>query len=278
MYINKAIKANRAGRISQAGKDQSEICYNGGMQAKKKLIDTSPELYLYRFGAGVKLVPPEQVKRNLDSQLGQGTGYTIDNLSEMPVNIAFCDINHRIQYANTAAANLMGFSSSQEIRGQSSCKILTTEANQNVFQNREIVLRNNILQIVEEDFMLRMNKAPIRRLTVRCPWYDSQNKLIGIFNNSITLGKQPLAIALSFIVKITPLYSSQAILPVSLTPRENQISYYIMRGKTAKLIAKALHISPRTVETHIENIKNKFNVHTRAALIERLFNFIGGHT
>lgn len=51
------------------------------------------------------------------------------------------------------------------------------------------------------------------------------------------------------------------------TNREKEILKYTLRGHTAK----CLLISPRTVELHLMNLKNKFNVNSRSDLIE-LFN------
>ena len=55
-----------------------------------------------------------------------------------------------------------------------------------------------------------------------------------------------------------------------LTKRENTCLFYMVRGKTAKEIAGLLFISKRTVEKHIEHIKNKFNCTTKSQLIEKV--------
>lgn len=52
-----------------------------------------------------------------------------------------------------------------------------------------------------------------------------------------------------------------------LTKRESEIIFYILIGKTAKMIAEILHISPRTVEKHLGSIKSKMNCQTRADLV-----------
>lgn len=57
---------------------------------------------------------------------------------------------------------------------------------------------------------------------------------------------------------------------VRLTNKEDIISTYLLRGKTAKEIALLMSLSPRTVEHHIERIKIKFNVRTRSQLIDLL--------
>jgi DNA-binding CsgD family transcriptional regulator len=55
-----------------------------------------------------------------------------------------------------------------------------------------------------------------------------------------------------------------------LTLREQECVHYLTRGFTFPEIANKLLISPRTVETHVTNIKIKLGVKTRAELIVRV--------
>ncbi|PHQ78487.1 MAG: hypothetical protein COB66_08825 [Coxiella sp. (in: Bacteria)] len=55
----------------------------------------------------------------------------------------------------------------------------------------------------------------------------------------------------------------------TLTKRELQLLFFIVRGKTAKEISKIMKISCRTVEGYIENIKNKMKCTTKNSLIEK---------
>ncbi len=47
-----------------------------------------------------------------------------------------------------------------------------------------------------------------------------------------------------------------------LTPRESEVLEYLCKGLNYKSIADKCFISPRTVNTHIENVYRKLNVHT----------------
>lgn len=53
----------------------------------------------------------------------------------------------------------------------------------------------------------------------------------------------------------------------TLTPREREILRLTVEGLSSTRIAKRLLISPRTVETHRENIMKKLGVHGKAELI-----------
>ncbi len=54
---------------------------------------------------------------------------------------------------------------------------------------------------------------------------------------------------------------------IILTNRESECLFYLLRGKSAKLIAKMLNISFRTVEVYTEKLKMKFKCNTKAELI-----------
>ena len=66
---------------------------------------------------------------------------------------------------------------------------------------------------------------------------------------------------------------------IDITERQAECLFFLLRGKTAKEIAKFLNISPRTVEDYIEMLKLKFSCQTKnelvtAALERGLFNMI----
>lgn len=57
---------------------------------------------------------------------------------------------------------------------------------------------------------------------------------------------------------------------VPLSKREAECLYHLRLGKSAKLTAAELFLSPRTVESHIENIKQKACVRTKIELLSQL--------
>lgn len=61
---------------------------------------------------------------------------------------------------------------------------------------------------------------------------------------------------------------------LTISEREKDCLSLIACGYTMKTAAKQLNISPRTVEVHLRNIKEKFNVHTKDQLIEIWHTFI----
>ncbi|MGW7557069.1 response regulator transcription factor [Streptomyces rimosus] len=55
--------------------------------------------------------------------------------------------------------------------------------------------------------------------------------------------------------------------PGLLTRRQLQIAQHVVAGHTARYIARELCLSPRTVETHIENMRHKLGCANRTELV-----------
>ncbi len=62
----------------------------------------------------------------------------------------------------------------------------------------------------------------------------------------------------------------------SLSDRELEVFRHIGDGRSTSEIAKQLHISPHTVETHRQRIKEKFNVETAAELTQAAVRWVLG--
>jgi PAS domain S-box-containing protein len=64
--------------------------------------------------------------------------------------------------------------------------------------------------------------------------------------------------------------SSRRPVTAKLTPREREIAAFLVEGKTSKLIAREMGLSPRTVEMHRAKLMRKFGAATSSDLIKRL--------
>ena len=60
-----------------------------------------------------------------------------------------------------------------------------------------------------------------------------------------------------------------------LTDREFEVFQFIGRGKTTNEIAQELHISPRTVDVHRSQIKEKLHLKSGAALVHYAVQWFG---
>lgn len=68
--------------------------------------------------------------------------------------------------------------------------------------------------------------------------------------------------------QIKKLHIATELGQVCISKREHECLKYSVMNYTLKEIAKFLNLSPRTVETYINNVKAKFNCNTRADLID----------
>jgi DNA-binding CsgD family transcriptional regulator len=61
----------------------------------------------------------------------------------------------------------------------------------------------------------------------------------------------------------------------ALTKREREVANLILRGMTSKEIGKELGLSPRTIESHVENMKRRLDCPRKSALVDRLVRING---
>lgn len=60
---------------------------------------------------------------------------------------------------------------------------------------------------------------------------------------------------------------------ITFTPRENDVASLLLKGNCTKTMANTLGLSTRTVETYLENLKQKMNCRTKLQLISKLNKF-----
>ncbi|HEY8023834.1 MAG TPA: PAS and helix-turn-helix domain-containing protein [Burkholderiaceae bacterium] len=64
--------------------------------------------------------------------------------------------------------------------------------------------------------------------------------------------------------------SSKRTVAAEMTPREREIAALLIDGKTSKLIARQIGLSPRTVEMHRSRLMRKFSAANSSELVYRL--------
>ena len=67
------------------------------------------------------------------------------------------------------------------------------------------------------------------------------------------------------------IHDSDGVNKIYLSKRENECLVYLVRGLTAKETSRQMGISNRTVEEHINRIKNKMGVHKKLEIIANAF-------
>ncbi|CDZ77733.1 DNA-binding transcriptional activator UhpA [Legionella massiliensis] len=102
--------------------------------------------------------------------------------------------------------------------------------------------------------IVRYDGTFVNILTRKSPLAAQNGELIGLIGMSIALP------------------STQGI--AKLTKRERECVSFLAKGYSTKKIAKQLTLSPRTVETHLQQAKDKTSVATRAELIALFCRFV----
>lgn len=79
---------------------------------------------------------------------------------------------------------------------------------------------------------------------------------------------------LAALYDMTPIKQEEAIdnftMLGPLTERESEIAALLLKGRTYKMIANELYLSENTIKTHIKNIYSKYNIQSKAELINLL--------
>jgi DNA-binding CsgD family transcriptional regulator len=118
-------------------------------------------------------------------------------------------------------------------------------------------------------------------LSTKAPLYNNEKIVAGVIVHAIDITHSTTLELGSLLAKIavsTPgeliegqnsFLLSHKFNHIKLSDREAECLFFILRGKTAKLIARYLGISSRTVEVYFNDLKIKFNVQNKHGLIDK---------
>lgn len=253
----------------------------------KAVFDTSNELLIQKWNNGVKLISPETLNTH-NGTLPLDPDRTIKALFSLSLNVYFLKVDGVIQNINETAVNTCGFYSTLDAIGNSVRLVAKKDSADAIFRNNFEVLTENKMKIFDEEH-LRMDDTLFQRISFKFPWFNKENKPVGIFGLSVSItdnAAQTLSEFLNHMNKLGLLASSDSGIiqknylranqnNIVLSPREQECLRYLVHGKTAKGIANQMNLSTRTVENYINNIKLKFRVCYKADLIEAGFSYLG---
>jgi DNA-binding CsgD family transcriptional regulator len=229
----------------------------------------SDDLQIVRAGNGIKLIKADNQSMNHDA-------YTIGRLKDLPVSFYFLNMEGETCFINHEGARVCGFVSASQSVGKSLLDVSRQESAARLIHNCSVVIETDSIQIFEEE-NLRNDNVSLQFLSIKAPWYDEDNQIIGVMGCSIVVGQHSLSKSLSIVRKLGLMDQQFAakqtiddlrINNVCLTRRELQCLKLTVKGYTAKRIAKELAISHRTVEEYLNNIRVKTGASSKAELIE----------
>lgn len=255
------------------------------MSFKHKKLDTSNELLICRFNQGIKLVRPDEIKFDA----AHLTNHTLGSIQQLPFSFYLLDLDGATKKMNSEGVEICGFESVEHSIGKTIGEVSKKESAIQMLNNCHEVINSHNVKIFDEENW-RKDGERQHFLSVKSPWYDQSNKIVGICGFTVAIGKHSLANSLSIITdlgllnpqkQIADPFADQAnglnlnafhLKGINLTKRERECLCLTVKGYTAKRIARELDISHRTVEEYITNIRIKIGVSTKSELIEIVMN------
>ncbi|HAT1973098.1 LuxR C-terminal-related transcriptional regulator [Legionella pneumophila serogroup 1] len=193
----------------------------------------------------------------------------ISLLDYLPGYIGWKDLNRNYLGANKALLELKGFRDVEELAGQTDEELSPWAIEENkIFQQQDLCVLNGE-KVATVHFDSKTNEV---FLLEKCPLTDQDNKVTGLIYSCHPYPKNEIFRVLrQFDDKchLSPhhytLNDNKNI--YGLTDREQECVFLLIRGKSAKEIGALLSLSKRTIESYIENIKNKMDCRNKAEIL-----------
>lgn len=172
------------------------------------------------------------------------------------------DRNSRYLACNEYVANELQLTTVKDIAGKTDHSFSWSQ--DRIHELRSIdakVIRSGLpLHHTEKSFINLAGKK-VQFITHKMPLRDKASNIIGVFGVSVDI-HQANNNSFSDYDK--------------LTGRETEVLDLLTQGMCAKEIAAYLSLSKRTIEHHIENIKDKMNVSSKYELLIKMFHYFKG--
>jgi DNA-binding CsgD family transcriptional regulator len=187
------------------------------------------------------------------------------------------DLNSIYQNSNLVFSSLCGYKKTEDLFQTSDydipCK-LSELAEVWRQKDRQVILAEKAIQFFE--IVTYADRKLRQFLVTKTPKLNEKNRIVGTYAHALDVSElfSQLAKALNRTERKNKNSLSQRSYIIGqcpgfdLTLRQSECLFFISRGRTSKEIAKILNLSFRTVEYHIEELKNKFNCKTKGNLID----------
>jgi len=192
----------------------------------------------------------------------------IDNyISETTGNVYCKDKTGKYLCCNLTFAKIAGFSSPEKIIGKTDHDLflpfLEERGIKEIVNLDQAIMFYDIEKTVIE-IGINQSKLKAKYISKKAPLKNKYDKIIGIVGTSLEITDQ-------ISTNILTISSTENLKIPKLSQRQIECLYYLFRGLTNKQIAKTLNLSPRTIETYVEQLKNKLACNTKSELIAKAF-------
>jgi DNA-binding CsgD family transcriptional regulator len=243
------------------------------------------ELLICPYQNGIQIKP---VPDTFNSSHFQKESYLhLNQLLNLPFLIYFYNCENKFELVNETTVSINGFNSIQETIGKKMSLVTSKEFAEGLHSNNHLVLSQQSTHFFDEE-ILHNDGHHIYGFSIKSPWYI-ESTLMGVFGISIPINNPSIECierSLSCVIQtnftklvqkdngLNQFIKKNRIGDVYFTSQQINVMRYLIRGNTAKVIAKKLNISPRTVEMHINNIKIKLGVKSKSELIDKIIDFL----
>jgi DNA-binding CsgD family transcriptional regulator len=206
----------------------------------------------------------------------------MDFINQLPGLFAVADLDSKFIVGNHLMLDWGGFKSHDAMIGKTYCDVpckVSEEHEDFIFQDNAVLKNNGYGQlfglfcynnnewrvVFYEKYPLKNKKNEIMGLATYVTDV-TQSKMIDI-NKFVTLTNYKDSVKLckkqkGYLINNDPEN-------ISLSTRELECLFFLLRGKTSKEVSSILKISHRTIEIYTEQLKLKFNVKSKSELIEK---------
>lgn len=192
--------------------------------------------------------------------------YDILNIfNQLPGYIGWKDKNFKHLGCNRNLAKILKLKNESKIIGLSDSELMDNCEDSDSFH------KINDMQVLQGKIVKGVHKSSSPYdgsfyYFVKKPLLDEANHISGIIYHCLQLVSSDAEKILSFTdAKHYNIIDQDNLF--NLSKREFECLFFILRGKTAKQTAEIMNLSKRTVETYIENLKNKFACDSKADLL-----------
>jgi DNA-binding CsgD family transcriptional regulator len=235
-----------------------------------RTIDISHEFLICRYHNGIKLMPRE---------IPGISAVAIKSVTEMlnsPFNVYFQTSNAEVQELNNSTVITCGYESRADAIHYPLGKTAINKTQVlRVHANNNYVVSTQQRRVFDEHADL-LDEKSLRAISVKMPWYDKANKVIGIFGCSVVMhDKKPENISAALSTILNMFLSNRTVQEThqyDFSPREIEVIKLVIRGNTLRGISVLLGLSLRTVEFYFDNIKSKVGVNKKSKLIDKLID------
>lgn len=187
--------------------------------------------------------------------------------------VIFKDVNSNVIYANPYCLNFLGFQNQEDILGKTDKDFIWRDFSFLYAKGENAALsgESQVSLMPSVD----INGNDILFFSTRDIVTDKNKKALGVLSH-FRLVKDKASLELSNlledILNERKNSSMECLLeiktnPDELTASEQECLFFLVRGYSAKMIANLISRTKKTVEYHIENLKQKFHVSSKFELI-----------